>query len=376
MSRTLRIGLTGGGSGGHVYPLIAVSEALEKISNQNGSFVELYYFGPSDQYGALMSAAGARMRSIASSKIRRYFSLANLIDIPKFFIGILQALWKLFWVMPDVLFSKGGPGALPVVFVAWFYRIPVIIHESDAAPGTTNLISAKFAQRVAVSFDRSSNYFDPRKTAVTGNPLRADLSAIDADKTTAKQQLGFDPSKPLILVLGGSQGSKRINEFILTVLGNLLNLTQVMHQTGTTNYMETVNLSKAALSEAGPSALQYKPVAYLEKELRLALAAADLVVARAGSGTIFEIAANKKPSILIPLMEAANDHQRINAYEFSAKGAAVVIEEPNLLPEVFIGQVSNLLQNTETLDRMSVAAGEFAKLQAAEEIAKEIISLT
>ena len=376
--KTIRILLTGGGSGGHVYPLLAVAEELRRLTKEQSINLELSYMGPSDEYKELLVGNGIGTYGVISGKIRRYASLENILDVPKFFIGFLQALLKMLWIMPDAIFSKGGTGALPVVLAGWFYRIPVIIHESDASPGMTNLLSSRFAARIAVSFERALNYFNPKKTALIGTPIRREVLEDRLPSEEAKERLGFEPEKPLVLVIGGSQGSERINEFVLANLADLIKETQVLHQTGKANYEEVEKLSKAALTGASlktAEKIRYQAVPYLENNVNIALAAADLVVARAGSGTIFEISAFGKPAILIPLQESANDHQKINAYEFSRSGGAVVIEEPNLLPGIFINQVKVILKDSVLLQKMSAASAQFFKPGAAEIIAKELLRI-
>lgn len=377
--KTLRVALTGGGTGGHIYPLIAVAEELERISIDNKSIMEIRYFGTPGDYKTELEDAGIKISGVISGKIRRYFSLLNLLDIPKIFIGFVQALAKLYFFMPDVLLSKGGTGAFPVVLVAWFYRIPVIIHESDAQPGLNNLFSAHFAKRIAVSFEKALDYFNPRKSACVGLPIRKSLIENKPNMETAKSELGFDPQKPLVVFLGGSQGSKKINDMILLSLKNLLAETQVMHQTGSANFSEVENTVKTTFPEIlsdteGKS--RYRIFPYLDlKGLRLALSGADIIVARSGSN-IFEIAAFSKPAILIPLADSANNHQRLNAYEFSKVGAAIVIEETNLLPGIFLNQIAETLKDKELLQKMSQASGTFFKPDAAQVLAQEIIRLS
>lgn len=375
----MRILLTGGGSGGHAYPLLAVADALRKSAIQENVQLELRYLGPLDEWSAVLKDAGVEMSSLISGKIRRYFSLLNLLDIPKFFIGIIQSFFKVFWHMPDAIFSKGGSGAFLVVFAGWFYRIPVLIHESDAAPGLANLVSAPFATRIAVSFENAAHYFNAKKVAVVGNPIRSSLLKIKTDQAVAKRELGFDPGRPLIFIEGGSQGSRRINEFTLLALKDLIQAAQILHQTGTSNYADVSKLARTALV-AVPLKIEaesrYKPVAFLGAEhMALALSAADLVVARSGSGNIFEIAAFGKPSILIPLRESANDHQKANAYAFAKTGAAAVIEEENLLPGIFMGQVKAIFGNASLLLKMSAASAAFGKPGAAEAIADELLRI-
>lgn len=380
----MRIALTGGGSGGHIYPLLAVTEALKNISVENAILMEIKYFGPKDSYGAILEKTGVKISPIAAGKVRRYFSLLNIVDVPKFFVGLVQAFFKMFWFMPDVLFSKGGTGAFPTVLAAWFYRIPVIIHESDAAPGLNNLLSAPFSSRIAVSFESASKYFNPRKTAWTGNPMRRQLFENRLVQETAKTELGFDAQKPLILIICGSQGSQRINNLVLVVLKDLIADAQILHQTGKGNFAEVQKLSRTALLDVKIEkeiASRYKPVPYLELtvyeslNLKTAFSAADLIVARAGSNTIFEIASFGKPSILIPLAEAANGHQKANAYEFEKNGSAIVIEEENLLPGIFVSQIKDLLKQPQLLQKMAQSAAQFFKPDADKILAEEIVKL-
>lgn len=377
--RTIRILLTGGGSGGHVYPLLSVAESLQSVAHSPHTEYEIHYFGPSDIYSAKLAEAGIVLHKITSSKIRRYASgiLANIFDLPRFIFGLLQAFVKMFWLMPDVIFSKGGPGAYPVVLAGWFYRIPVMIHDSDATPGLTNLLSARFSRRIAVSFDRAAKYFNPKKTIVTGSPLRRALLESRPDSARAKEDLGFDPTLALVVVLGGSQGSQRINEFVALNLLELIKDVQIYHQAGSASYLDIKKITQAELlgvSIAEELHTRYQLLPYVD-DMKTVLAAADLVVSRAGSGSIFEIASFGKPSILIPLHESANDHQRTNAYEYARLGAAVVIEESNFQPAIFLNQIRDILTHPETVQKMSAAASAFFHPGAEEEIAKELLIL-
>ena len=201
--RSFDVVLTGGGSGGHIYPLLAVADTLKKKVASLGAPTTFSYLGPRDAYAPLFTERGIAVIPISSGKVRRYAALENVLDIPKFFIGLLQALWQLYCIMPDIVFSKGGTGALPVVFAAWFYRIPVAIHESDAQPGLTNLASARFAKKIFVSFERAAQFFATAKTTVSGAPLRGELLENRPTREAAKESLGFDPKEPLTVVIGG-----------------------------------------------------------------------------------------------------------------------------------------------------------------------------
>lgn len=374
--RTTHILFTGGGSGGHVYPLLAVAEALQKISGERA--LVLHYLGPKDAYTPLIAGAGMYIHTLLAGKLRRYFSIENFLDIPKFLIGTLQAFFKMWWIMPDAVFSKGGTGALPVVFAAWFYRIPVIIHESDTIPGITNAISARFARRIGISFEAARTYFNPSLTAWTGHPMRPSLISRALNSAQAKQQLGFLPDQPLVLVIGGSLGATRINDVVLESLKGLIPIAQVLHQVGPANYEDVSTLARAALMDTAltdSAKHPYKAVPYID-DMGLALSAADLVVTRAGSSSIFEIAAFGKPMILVPLFESANDHQRANAMAFAEGGGGIVIEENNLFPGLLVKAVKDILTDPTKQQTMGQAAKTFAKVDGARMIAEELLRLS
>ena len=376
----LRVLLTGGGSGGHVDPLLAVAERLKVFTAKHGVFLELHYLGPFDKMTQFFfTDKEVKIHTLISAKLRRYFSLANFLDVPKFFISLAQAWFKLFFLMPDVIFSKGGPGALVVVLAGWFYRIPIVIHESDSVPGLTNLVSGRFARRIAVAFERAGNYFDSTKTAWIGTPIRKALEGDRLTKEVAKEYLKFNRDYPLVLVMGGSQGARNLNEFILTNLETLSREAQILHQTGVANYDEVQKLSRAALegfSLEEKIRYRYFATPFLdEDDLKHAMTAADAVIARAGSGTINLIAAFGKPCILVPLPSSAGDHQRLNAYEFTKGGGGVVIEEKNLFPVIFVKQLEEIMTSPGALTQMGSAAHLFYKPGAAEILAEEILRM-
>jgi UDP-N-acetylglucosamine--N-acetylmuramyl-(pentapeptide) pyrophosphoryl-undecaprenol N-acetylglucosamine transferase len=372
---TFRVVLTGGGSGGHAYPLLAVAEALRTRAEKMSFQLSLCYLGPNDTYAALFKNAGITVKFVAAGKIRRYLSIQNITDIPKFFIGFFQALAKLYVIMPDVIFSKGGTGAFPVVLAGWFYRIPVVIHDSDAKPGLTNVASSFFAKRIFVSFDAAAKYFNPNITSRTGVPVRRALFANPTTKELAKESLGFDPAKPLLLVLGGSQGAERINDFILANFSGIVKETQVLHQTGPSNFADVKRLSDTALLEAS-FINRYEAIAYLDdKTMSLALAAADVAVSRAGNTTLSELAAFGVPAMLIPHDDGSNGHQRMNAYDFTKNGAGIVVEEANLLPGIFLSELGKIISNPELQQKMSFASKQFFVPDAPEVIVDGILQV-
>ncbi len=375
--RKLRILLTGGGTGGHVYPLISVAAELQVISAEKKLGVDIRYLGAFGPFKELIEMNGIRAGRVAESKLRRYFSIWNFVDGPKFAYSILQALFKMFWFMPDVVFSKGGPGALAVVLAARFYRIPVVIHESDSVPGLTNYLSGRFASVVATSFESTAAYFPNKAIVLTGNPIRRYMLE-DLDKESAsgnKGFLGFDPSLPLVTVIGGSQGASAFNDFVLENLPAILNATQVLHQTGMANYDKVI--ARLVSSSAGideDMLKRYRPISYLKNDLRSAFIASDLVVSRASAGSIFELAAFGKPSVLIPLPPdvAAGDHQTKNAEEYCATGAGVTVAQKDMSLKL-LNEIRGLLDSPDKLSDMGRSALKFSRPEAASEIADIIL---
>lgn len=368
MAQKPRVLVTGGGSGGHIYPLLAVVQKLRGI--------DVRYVGAPGSYAPLLENAGIKVSVIVSSKIRRYLSFLNIIDLFKFIIGFKQSLWHLYWQMPDVLFSKGGPGALPVVLAARCYFIPVIIHESDAMPSLTAKISAKFASIIDCAFSAAAQYFPKEKTEVVGQPVRETI-LLERDRESAIASFGMNDAAPILLVLGGSQGAEKINEFTLANVEELLDSFQIIHQVGPHLY-EQYRREFDFISSGFSDALmrRYYFVPFLEQNILDALTAADVVVSRAGAGAIFEAAAKGKPSVLIPLPGSANGHQNANAYEYERAGACVVIEQENLLPHLFVSVIEDILKDAEKLRKMQNAARAFFIPNAADIIANQIKSFT
>lgn len=370
----IHITFAGGGTGGHLYPLLSVADELQTRQDVD---IRISYFGPENALMDEFVTRNIKTYKIASSKLRRYFDIQNIIDIPKFFFGILQAFFKLYSEMPDVVFSKGGPGALPVIIAAKWYMIPVVIHESDAVPGLTTRLSAKFAKRILVAFENAVQYFPAEKVRVVGNPIRKDLAGNYGDAAVLKKQMQLDEHLQNVLVLGGSQGSMRINSFVLDSLKYFLSEMQIVHQTGAANFDEIQLLSKSILKGIGePASTRYHAFAYFPlARMKEALGAADIIISRAGSGAIFEIAASGKPAILIPLSDAANDHQRENAYAYAKTGAATVVEESNLTANLMLSLIHSMLKDETTIMKTQTAAKSFFKPLAARDIAEEILRL-
>ncbi|MCL4405983.1 MAG: UDP-N-acetylglucosamine--N-acetylmuramyl-(pentapeptide) pyrophosphoryl-undecaprenol N-acetylglucosamine transferase [Patescibacteria group bacterium] len=374
----LRVAFSGGGTGGHIYPLIAVATETQILAAEEHLEIDMRYFGSPKQYRETLEENGVSISSITESKIRRYFDLRNLIDIPKFVFSLIQALWGLYWFMPDVVFSKGGPGAMAVVLAAAFYKIPIYVHESDSRPSLTSLSSARFANKIFLAFKEAAPYFsgtDGQKIVFSGNPLRRQLFTNLMASDSAKTFFGFDRNLPLVVVMGGSQGSTRINDFVLLSLPRLLQKYQVLHQVGDNNYDEYESEVAPILSGL-PYEIQqrYRFTPFFKSELKDVMTAADLIVSRSGSA-LFEIAAFGKPSILIPLPEAASNHQEENAKVYAASGACDIMTEKDFSPETFLMKVENIVDNPDVREQMAAQARLFGKRDAALIISQEIVKL-
>ncbi|MBI2670004.1 MAG: UDP-N-acetylglucosamine--N-acetylmuramyl-(pentapeptide) pyrophosphoryl-undecaprenol N-acetylglucosamine transferase [Candidatus Yanofskybacteria bacterium] len=372
----LRILLTGGGSGGHLYPLIAVAEELQKQSAQSGVNLELQFIGADGFVRETAATIGIATKSIFSPKWRRYFSYHNFIDILEAPFGFLQAFFYIWRFMPDLVFSKGGYDSFIPALVARILAIPVVIHESDIVPGKANLWVSKWAKKIFLAFDGAKNYFKQDLVEVVGNPIRIGVANL-TDKAAALAAFNLNPSKPAVLITGANQGAQTINEVLLLSLVELIKKFQLIHQSGPQNYDDTNTRVLTIVKEGGGTygktiADNYRlyPVFDL-KQMALAYSAVDVIVGRSGAGTIFEIAAVGKPAIIIPLKGAASDHQLANAREF-AKFGAVVIEEENLTPHILVNEIENAYESrVERSERIK----QFARPSAAPIIAEEVLGM-
>lgn len=367
----MKIVFTGGQTGGHFYPIISIAQELRKLIREEHLIEPSMYFMAPDPYNrSILFDNNITYKRVMSGKQRIYPSIFNFFDKFKIGFGILEGLWKLFWIYPDVVVSKGGYGSVPVVFAAKFLNIPIIIHESDSAPGRANMWAGKYATKIAVSYPEAANYFDSKKVAWTGNPVRNEIRTPVLEG--AHSYLEFDPNIKTILILGGSQGAQIINNMIIDTLPTLIESYQIIHQTGKNNYKE-VKETTDLLLKSTPHSDRYACFAYLSDiAMKMSAGASDLIISRAGS-TIFEIASWKKPSIIIPITDTNNNHQRKNAYNYARSGACIVIEENNLTPEIFIAEIDRLLNNPEKITEMKEGAKNFSKTDAGRLIAKQII---
>ncbi len=373
----MRILLTGGGSGGHFYPIIAIAHELNEIARENKLISpELYYMSTDPYNESLLYENNIKFEKVSAGKIRREMSpkniLLNTMDMVETFFGVLHAIWRMFVIYPDVVFGKGGYASFPALFAAKILRIPVVIHESDSEPGKVNKWASKFAKRIAISYPEAINYFKKEKTAYTGNPIRREIE--EGLSAGSAEFFGFDKNVKTVLVLGGSQGARFINQAIMDALPTMVERYQVIHQTGQRNFDVIKETAEVVLSNSKNKS-RYKPMAYLDLlNLRMAAGLADIVISRAGS-TIFEIASWGKPSIIVPIPEPTSHDQRKNAYSYARTGASVVIEERNMAPGVLLSEIERILTTPGEADRMKSAALSFARRDSTRLIAQEITAI-
>jgi UDP-N-acetylglucosamine--N-acetylmuramyl-(pentapeptide) pyrophosphoryl-undecaprenol N-acetylglucosamine transferase len=370
----MKILFTGGGTAGHIFPIIAVAREIRRMGYED----KLFYIGPKDEFSSvLLSQEDIKVKIVLAGKIRRYWDirciLENILDVfIKIPLGFLQSFFFVFFNSPDLIFSKGGYGSFAPVLSAWLLRIPVILHESDVVPGLANRFLARFASQILVSFPvAQTEYFAAKDIISVGNPIRREL--LKGDKEEAKKLFNLTGEKPILLILGGSQGAQKINDFVLESLINILPDFEIIHQTGEKNYESVRSEAKVVMNQE--MGKYYHPVPFLgEIQLREAYNVADLIVSRAGSGGIFEITACGKPSILIPFPYAAQDHQAKNAYALADSGGTLVMEEGNLTPRFFLEKVKYLFSHPDELERMAQNARAFSKPESAKEVAQYIIN--
>lgn len=372
----MKILFTGGGTGGHFFPIIAVVEALEQIADREHIVgLDLYYMSDDPYEKETLFKHKLTFVQVKTGKIRTYASKENFLDKFRIFGACIVALWRMFVIFPDVVFGKGGYASFPAVFAARILRIPVVIHESDIVPGRVNKWIAPYAAKIAVSYPETVKYFPIKSrenAALTGQPVR--LAMLEEPPEDPISALALEPDVPVILVIGGSLGAENINENLIDIMPQLVEKYQVVHQTGEDNYDWMKKRAEGVLNK-NPLARRYHPYPFLDaKTLRLAAKASDLVVSRAGS-SIFEIAHWGRPSIIIPLAIAHGDHQRENAYSYARTGAATVIEEQNLRPTLFFTVIDKLMNNPEERAKMAANTATFAATDAGEKIAQALINI-
>jgi len=367
----MRVIITGGGTGGHIYPGIAIAK---KLKTKKGA--EILFVGSRNGLeNELVPLAGFNLKTITVRGFRRKLSLDTLVTFFLMFKGFWEAKQIIKEFKPDVVIGTGGYVCGPVVLAASLSGVPTMIHEQNSIPGVTNRILSKFVDKIAVSFVDSIRYLptDKKKIKLTGNPVRAEIFKVTKEEGIRK--LNLDPDKNTVLVFGGSRGAKIINDAMEAVIKENLgsNRLQIVHITGKKHYNDYIErLKRQGIDPSAYGNIKIEPYIY---DMQYAMAASDLIVSRAGAMTIAEITALGKPSILVPLKIAANDHQKINALSLKKKHAAEVIMEEDLTGQVLNNKIKEVIFNEKKLDLMAQNSRKLGKQNATEEICKMIISL-
>lgn len=320
-----RIVLTGGGTAGHVTPNIALMPGLRDMG------FEIHYIGSYEGIEKdLIRKEGVSYYGISSGKLRRYFDVKNITDPARILKGYAQAKKLLKQIGPSIVFSKGGFVAVPVVFAAASLGIPVVIHEADMTPGLANKLSMKKADHICCSFTETIKYLPEGKSTHTGLPIRAELK--NGSREEGLRYAGLSGEKPVVLSVGGSTGSLNVNRAVRAVLPELLKRFDVIHLCGAGNVDESL--------EGTPGYVQFD---YIREQMKDLLAAADVVISRAGANSVFELLALAKPNVLIPLSaEASRGDQILNAHSFEKQGFSEVIEEQDLTDEALLATVEKV----------------------------------
>lgn len=359
----MKILIAGGGTGGHVFPGIAVAEELKRVRRD----CEVVFVGTRGGLEAqAVPEAGFRIRYLASSGFHRRqwwrWPWAVLVNA----VGLVQAVWVILAENPQVVLGTGGYVSAPLSFVAKLMRRPLVLQEQNSIPGLANRVLARFADEVHLSFLEARVWFSRKDhLKVTGNPVRAHI--LSGDRETALKEFRLQPGRPTVFVFGGSLGARRINEATLETLRRLRGRVDVQFilQTGRQDFER---VRTAVQAEDLPAT-----VMSFVKQIHMAYAVADLVVCRSGAMTLAEIAVCGLPSILVPYPYAAHNHQEVNAANLVDRGAAVCILDSELTGERLAKEVAHLLADRQGLSRMSANARLFARPDAAARLARSLV---
>jgi len=335
----MRIILSGGGTMGSVYPLLAVRD---KMIERNIAVEFLWIGTDNGPEKEMLARENITFRAIKSGKVRRYFSLQNFIDPIRALFGIFQSLKIIKEFKPDVILSAGSFVSVPVYFAARMNKVKFFVHQQDIVPGLANKLMARRADVVTVSFADSLQYFPKEKTVLTGNPVRSAL--LRGQKEIFAKKYGLDLNIPTLLIVGGSTGAEKINELVTSSVTQLIQFCQIIHVTGRDNLVEWVDRDKF-----GDKAKRYHAFEYLYEDMADAYAMANLVVCRAGLSTLTELAALRKPIITIPIPD---NQQEANATYFASRNAAIRLDQGLVTTAEFVSLVRGLFENHYGLDNL------------------------
>lgn len=357
--------LTGGGTGGHAYPAISIARAIRAELPD----CELLYIGSRNgMEEGMAEQADIPFIGLTSRKMGRLLSFGTILTAASLGKGFFEALGALSRAKPDLVIGTGGYVAAAVVAAQAMRGGKTLIHEQNMVPGRTNGLLARFASRICVSFEDAKNAFPQAKTVVTGLPIRPEIMSIP-DKADARSKLGIDPDKFTLLVFGGSQGARTLNNATVSALPRLRELPlQVLHQAGKRNFDEVAESAKSAGWN------DYHLRAYLD-DMAAAYGAADAVVCRSGASTVCEITVVGLPAVFVPYPFAITNEQRLNARYVADRGGAVVIEDAEFSGDVLADQVERLFGSPDELQKMREASRRLGRPDAAREVVRAALDL-
>ncbi|MGI6485028.1 MAG: undecaprenyldiphospho-muramoylpentapeptide beta-N-acetylglucosaminyltransferase [Thermoanaerobacterales bacterium] len=362
--------LAGGGTGGHIYPAIAIATGLKEANSET----KIIFVGTDRGLETeLVPKAGYELKTIRVRGFKRELSLDTLLSVKDMILGAIDSIRLLKKEKPDLVIGTGGYVAGPVIFLAALFKIPTIIHEQNVKPGVTNKLLSNFVDKVLISFSQSMQYFPKYKTIITGNPVRKELSK--GIKHVALAKFGLNPRLPVVLCFGGSQGASRLNKAIIEIMDEIIKKRhfQLIHITGIKHYSEIKRkLENKGIDIARHGHIIVEPYIY---DMQDAYAAADLVIARAGAISISEICVCGKPAILVPLPTAANRHQDYNAMLLQRAGAGIIINDNELNGKILLETIKSIIFDENYLSKMGKSSKRLGNPDALDKIMLEIHKL-
>ncbi len=387
----MKILVVGGGSGGHVTPVVAVVREILKVRPR----AKIEFWTDKKYYKnarkiIIENGLDIKIRKVVAGKLRRYTNftfitylqnfdvvIKNVVDFFKTIGGLFQSFFRLLTNRPDVIFLKGGYVCLPVGVVAHLLRIPYVIHDSDAAPGLTNRVLSKHATKIATGMPLEYYNYPEDRAEWTGIPISEEFSpAAEAKQRALKKEFGFDEKKPLIVVTGGSLGAQHINEAMREILPQVLKISSVMLIAGRERYPEMLDLKDYEVWEEGELKTNFRMIEFSAEMYKL-FGAADVVISRAGASTMTELSSMAKAVIMVPNERLPGYHQVKNAAAYEKANAAVVVADDKMHedPELLLKAIRRLINHPEDREEISKNLKKFSKDNAAENLAKTIISV-
>ncbi len=363
--KNIRVIISGGGTGGHIYPAIAIANALKAIDPT----IELLFVGAEGKMEMeKVPAAGFLIEGLPIAGIKRELALSNLSFPLKLMLSLTKASSIIKKFQPDVAVGVGGYASGPLLFSANRRKIPSLIQEQNSFPGITNKILSRKAKKICVAYEGMDRFFPKDKIVLTGNPVREDIRMIDGKKNDAAKFFQLDIQRQTILVVGGSQGARSINHAVLAGLSKIADSgVQLIWQTGK-NFLPE---AKVAIEKLNIKSIQ---VFDFISRMDLAYAMADIVVARAGASTVSELCIVKKPAILVPLPTAAEDHQTKNCMSLVDHDAAILVADKDAQQKL-INEALLLINNSDLRMKLAANIARLARPDAANEIAQQVLSL-